>query len=115
MYLTFTDIYHLFQTLHYGSHSHQIPQPEEDVPFDLFLTKPFESTRRAERLPHAGNLFNKLKTPRAAPEKAVQVSKEDETKKQPAVSSKGSTCSGLDSDIEALQNGLAAHDAARDR
>ncbi|KAG5926915.1 hypothetical protein E4U53_002960, partial [Claviceps sorghi] len=126
-------------TLHFGSHSHQIPQPEDDVPFDVYLTKPFESTRRAERIPHAGNLFTKLKSTRTAPKKASQASKEDETKKasqaskedetkkasqaskedetkkQPAVSSKSSTSSGLDSDIEALQNGLAAHDAARDR
>ncbi|QPG95997.1 hypothetical protein C2857_002836 [Epichloe festucae Fl1] len=103
-------------TLHYGSNSHRVPYPEEDVPFDLFLTKPFESTRRAERLPHAGSLFSKLKSPRAAPHKAVQVSKGEETKKKPTVSSKGSSTSpGLDSDIEALQNGLAAHDAARER
>ncbi|KAG6023544.1 hypothetical protein E4U41_001980 [Claviceps citrina] len=103
-------------TLHYGSNSHRIPRPEEDVPFDLFLTKPFESTRRAERLPHAGSLFSKLKPAPAAPKKTVQASTEDETKKKPAASSKGSTPSpGLDSDIEALQNGLAAHDAARDR
>ncbi|KAG5915279.1 hypothetical protein E4U42_000066 [Claviceps africana] len=114
-------------TLHYGSHSHQISQPEHDVPVDLYLTKPYESLRRAERLPYAGSLFSKLKSPQIAPKKAPQTSKEDEakkasqtnkedeTKKQPAVSSKSSTSSGLDSDIEALQNGLAAHDAARDR
>ncbi|KAG6009744.1 hypothetical protein E4U21_001492 [Claviceps maximensis] len=102
-------------TLRYGSHSHKIPQPQDDVSFDMFLTKPFESTRDAVRLPHAGNLFSKLKSPQTAPKKAAQVSKEDETKKQPAVSNKTSNSSGLDSDIEALQNGLAAHDAARDR
>lgn len=102
-------------TLHYGSNSHRVPSPEEDVPFDLFLTKPFESTRRAERLPHAGSLFSKPKSPRAAPHKAVQASKGEETKKKPTVSSKGSTSPRLDSDIEALQNGLAAHDAARER
>ncbi|KAG5977675.1 hypothetical protein E4U55_006628 [Claviceps digitariae] len=102
-------------TLHYGAQSHRIARPGDDFPIDIFLTKPFESTRRADRLPQAGNLFTKLKSPQTAPKKAVQVSKDEETQKKPAVSSKNSTSTALDSDIEALQNGLAAHDAARDR
>lgn len=40
---------------------------------------------------------------------------EPESKPKTSISSKGSTSSGLDSDREVLQNGLAAHDAARER
>ncbi|EFY87757.1 COM1 regulatory protein [Metarhizium acridum CQMa 102] len=100
--------------LHYGPNTHRIPAPEEEVPFDLYLTKPFESTRRAERLPHAGSVFRKPKSPRVSEKQAVPSTKETDVGKKP-LSSKGSASSGLDMDIEALQNGLAAHDAARDR
>ncbi|RDA86079.1 hypothetical protein CP533_3911 [Ophiocordyceps camponoti-saundersi (nom. inval.)] len=105
-------------TLHFGSHSHRIAPPEDDVPYDLYLTKPFESTRKAERLPHTSSLFKK-------PKVAVPIQKKSSAKaaakeadhKTPAASTggKSSTPSALDSDIEALQNGLAAHDAGRDR
>lgn len=101
--------------LHYGSSTHRIPAPEEEVPFDLYLTKPFESTRRAERLPHSASVFRKPKPARLPGKKTVSSSKEVDASKNPASSNKSSTSSGLESDIEALQNGLAAHDAARDR
>jgi RNA polymerase II elongation factor ELL len=100
--------------LHYGSNTHRIAAPKEEVPFDLYLTKPFESTRRAERLPHSGSVFSKPRPHRLAGKGPVSSTKEADSKK-PASSNKGSASSGLDSDIEALQNGLAAHDAARDR
>lgn len=83
-------------TLQYGSKSHRISPPTDDADYDLYLTRPFESTRRAERIPATTSVFDK---PRSASDRA---------------SRKGST-SGLESDIEALQNGLAAHDAARER
>ncbi|KAL7926762.1 hypothetical protein ACQKWADRAFT_278524 [Trichoderma austrokoningii] len=84
-------------TLQFGSKSHRIAPPTDDADYDLYLTRPFESTRRAERIPATTSVFDK--PPRSASDRA---------------SRKGST-SGLDSDIEALQNGLAAHDAARER
>lgn len=88
------------KTLHYGPHSHQVAPPRDDAPYDLFLTKPFESTRRAERIPRTTSLF-------ARPNTAVP-----DQKKKPA---KTKAASSLDPDIEALQNGLAAHEAARER
>ncbi|KHN96776.1 COM1 regulatory protein [Metarhizium album ARSEF 1941] len=100
--------------LHYGPNTHRIPAPEEEVPFDLYLTKPFESTRRAERLPHAGSVFIKPKPLRVSGKQGVPSTKEVVAGKKP-LSSKASAASALDFDIEALQNGLAAHDAARDR
>ncbi|QUC17979.1 uncharacterized protein UV8b_02220 [Ustilaginoidea virens] len=102
-------------TLHYGSKSYQIPLPEEEVPFDLYLTKPFESTRRAERLPHAGSLFSRPRLSRPAPKKVPKEVKEGDARKKATAPSKSSTPSALDSDMENLQNSLAAHDAARDR
>lgn len=88
------------QTLHYGNKSHRIAPPENDTQYDLFLTRPFESTRVAARLPTTTSLFTKPPQPK--------------TKQKTSISSKGSG-SGLDSDIEALQNGLAAHQAGKER
>ncbi|POR32726.1 COM1 regulatory protein [Tolypocladium paradoxum] len=106
-------------TLHYGTRSHRIPPPPDDKPVDLYRTKPFESTRRAERLPQTGSLFQQPKPKPSVlmqKKKPVKTVKEADPKsKTTTSSSKSSTSSGLDSDIEALQNGLAAHDAARDR
>ncbi|KAL7789959.1 hypothetical protein V8C37DRAFT_385666 [Trichoderma ceciliae] len=87
--------------LQYGSKSHRISPPNDSADYDLYLTRPFESTRRAERIPSTTSVF----------EKPAQAGKSSTSDK---ASRKGST-SGLDSDIEALQNGLAAHDAARER
>ncbi|UNI23527.1 hypothetical protein JDV02_009346 [Purpureocillium takamizusanense] len=101
-------------TLHYGSKSHRIAAPADDAPCDLYLTKPFESTRRAEKILTTSTLFKKLnpRPPKKQPVKTVK----DAPKPKPAASNgKSSASSGLDSDIEALQNGLAAHDAARER
>lgn len=119
------------QTLLYGSHSFQIPRDDQGADgrlagLDLYLTKPFQSSRTAERVPSSAYLFNKTPSPRTAtgPKKAAaqtskreatSASKEVATKKKPAVSSRAASSTSLKSDIETLQNGLAAHDAARDR
>ncbi|PNY25016.1 COM1 regulatory protein [Tolypocladium capitatum] len=104
-------------TLHYGTRSHQISPLPDGGTVDLYLTKPFESTRRAERLPQTGSLFQRPKPPLLMQKKKpIQTVKEADPQPKPtSSSSKASASSGLDSDIEALQNGLAAHDAARDR
>ncbi|KJZ77429.1 hypothetical protein HIM_03153 [Hirsutella minnesotensis 3608] len=103
-------------TLHFGSRSHRIAPPEDDVPYDLFLTKPFESTRKAERLPHTSSLFKKPKVPAPETKKGTaKTVKESDNKANAVLSSAKSSTPSLDSDIEALQNGLAAHDAARER
>ncbi|KAL7943211.1 hypothetical protein V8C42DRAFT_330004 [Trichoderma barbatum] len=80
-------------TIQYGSKSHRITTPNDSADYDLYLTRPFESTRRAERIPNTTNVFAKPARPYR----------------------RKSSTPGLDSDIEALQNGLAAHDAARER
>ncbi|KAM4058452.1 COM1 regulatory protein [Hirsutella rhossiliensis] len=104
-------------TLHFGSQSHAITPPDDDVPYDLYLTKPFESTRKAERLPHTGSLFKKPKQPASDQKKtsAKAVKDADQKTNGAPTNGKSSTPSALESDIEALQNGLAAHDAARER
>ncbi|KEY70466.1 hypothetical protein S7711_08662 [Stachybotrys chartarum IBT 7711] len=101
-------------TLLYGSSSHQIERsPDDSYPYDLYLTKPFESTRKAERIPYAGSLFSKPKISSVAAE--TRTGKAENHGAKSSQSSKGSVSSGLDSDLEALQNGLAAHDKARER
>lgn len=55
----------------------------------------------AIRLPHAGSLFKTLKLP----------GKPLSSK----VAGKSGKSSGLEHDMETLQNGMAAHEAARDR
>ncbi|OAQ99809.1 hypothetical protein LLEC1_00721 [Akanthomyces lecanii] len=87
-------------TLHYGSESHRIARPHASSPYDLYLTRPFESYRVAARLPVTTTLFTKP-TPSKAKQKTSSLGK--------------GTGSGLDSDIEALQSGLAAHEAAKER
>ncbi|CEI64603.1 hypothetical protein FVEN_g11629 [Fusarium venenatum] len=100
-------------TLLYGSKSHTIAPPSDSNPYDLYLTRPFESTRTAEKIPHTGTLFEK---PKGAASKKSQASKADNTiDAKTAKSSKSVASSGLDSDIEALQNGLAAHAASREK
>ncbi|KAJ3476201.1 hypothetical protein NLG97_g9202 [Lecanicillium saksenae] len=82
----------LIQTLHYGNKSHRIAPPEHSSPYDLYLTRPFESTRVAARLPITTSLFTKPPQIKA--------------KQKTPASNKGSG-SGLDSDIEARHNGLS--------
>ncbi|KAH7197216.1 uncharacterized protein B0J16DRAFT_15778 [Fusarium flagelliforme] len=100
-------------TFLYGSKTHTIAPPTDSNPYDLYLTRPFESTRTAEKIPHTGTLFEK---PRGASSKKSQASKADNTADaKTAKSSKSAASSGLDSDIETLQNGLAAHAASKEK
>ncbi|KAF4976971.1 hypothetical protein FZEAL_6442 [Fusarium zealandicum] len=103
-------------TFLYGSNSHVIAPPSDSNPYDLYLTRPFESTRTADKIPHTGSLFQKPK-PAASSNKAVLDKADNSTSARPkaAKSSKSTASSGLDSDIEALQNGLAAHAASREK
>ncbi|KAF5024812.1 hypothetical protein F66182_3113 [Fusarium sp. NRRL 66182] len=100
-------------TFLYGSKSHAIAPPSDSNPYDLYLTRPFESTRTAEKIPHTGSLFEK---PTGAASQKSQAGKADDTiDAKTAKSSKSAAPSVLDSDIEALQNGLAAHAASREK
>ncbi|OAA49701.1 hypothetical protein ISF_09404 [Cordyceps fumosorosea ARSEF 2679] len=87
-------------TLQYGNKSHRIPRPDNSSPYELYLTRPYDSTRVATRLPNTTNLFTKPPQPK--------------TKQKTTSSNKGAD-SGLDSDMEALQNGIAAREAAKER
>ncbi|GJC85001.1 hypothetical protein ColLi_07839 [Colletotrichum liriopes] len=90
-------------TLLYGSSSHILSPIPEPYSHDLFLTKPFESTKRATRLPQASSLWKKLPGSEA-PKRAEQA----KAKGAPSTSS-----SGMDSDIENLQNSIAAATASK--
>ncbi|KAM5355477.1 hypothetical protein ACJ41O_002123 [Fusarium nematophilum] len=103
-------------TFLYGSNSHVLTPPPDSHPCDLYLTRPFESTRIADKILHTGSLFEKPKG--ATSSSKTQTGKADkkaDAKSKVAKSSKSTTSSGLDSDIEALQNGLAAHAASREK
>ncbi|KAK0384069.1 hypothetical protein NLU13_8158 [Sarocladium strictum] len=98
-------------TLKYGSNTHIITPPSDSLPYDLYLTRPFESTKSAERLPCTGSLFRKPKSSASsAKPKAIK-----EAEKKSSDRSKGSSSSGLESDYETLRDGLAAEEAARGR
>ncbi|KAF4339107.1 COM1 [Fusarium beomiforme] len=99
-------------TLLYGSKSHTIEPPSDSNPYDLYLTRPFESTRTAEKIPYTGSLFEK---PSGATSKKSKASKADNTNDSKTAKSSKSIQSGRDSDLEALQNGLAAHAASREK
>ncbi|KAI9171752.1 hypothetical protein HJFPF1_01243 [Paramyrothecium foliicola] len=106
-------------TLLYGSQSHRIAPPSDSFPLDLYLTQPYESTREAKRIPHTGSLFERPKemAPSASQATSSKVSDNSTavSKAKGAASNKSSASSGLESDLETLQNGLAAHDASRER
>ncbi|KAM3473130.1 hypothetical protein MY5147_004944 [Beauveria neobassiana] len=87
-------------TLHYGNKSHRIARPEISAPYDVYLTRPYESSRLAARLPITTDLFTKPLQSKTKP-KSTSSNKEEG--------------SGLGSDVEAMQNGLAAHAAAKER
>jgi RNA polymerase II elongation factor ELL len=105
------------QTLLYGSQSHRISPPADSFPHDLYLTQPYESTREAMRIPHTSSIFVKPKKLAPLPGLAARNGTDDlaSSKPKPVSSSKSSTSSGMDSDLETLQNGLAAHDKSRER
>ncbi|CCT62713.1 uncharacterized protein FFUJ_00705 [Fusarium fujikuroi IMI 58289] len=99
-------------TLLFGSKSHAIEPPSDSNSYDLYLTRPFESTRTAEKIPYTGSLFEK---PSGATSKKLKTGKADSTTDGKTAKSSRSAQSGRDSDIEALQNGLAAHAASQEK
>ncbi|KAF9875897.1 hypothetical protein CkaCkLH20_06829 [Colletotrichum karsti] len=92
-------------TLLYGSSSHTLSPTSDSFPSDLFLTKPFESTKRATRLPEPTSLWKKLPGS-DAPKKAERA--KAAPKGAPSTSS-----SGMDSDTENLQNSINAAKAQK--
>ncbi|KAH7156262.1 hypothetical protein EDB81DRAFT_382386 [Dactylonectria macrodidyma] len=101
-------------TFTYGSKSHVISPPTDSYPYDLYLTKPFDSTRRAVRLPLTGSLFKKPEN-NTLIKAAVKADKDADVRPKAGKTSKSSTPSGLDSDRENLQNELAALAAGREK
>ncbi|KAF6837746.1 com1 regulatory protein [Colletotrichum plurivorum] len=87
----------------YGNSSHTLSPLSEPFSPDLFLTKPFESTKRATRVPQTSSLWKKLPGSEA-PKKAERA----KAKGAPSTSS-----SGMDSDTENLQNSIAAATASK--
>ncbi|KAI8258651.1 hypothetical protein K4K58_003194 [Colletotrichum sp. SAR11_239] len=90
-------------TLLYGSSAHTLSPTSDSFPSDLFLTKPFDSTKRATRLPQPTSLWKKLPGSEA-PKKA------ERAKAKPAPST---SSSGMDSDTENLQNSIKAANASK--
>ncbi|KOS19205.1 hypothetical protein ESCO_000296 [Escovopsis weberi] len=100
-------------TLQYGSKSHRISPPTDSAEFDLFLTKPFESTREAVRIASTTSLFQK---PRQAKSRTTSLTQnEADAKIKSSSSHKSSISSGLDSDLEVINGASAPRGIARDR
>ena len=102
------------QSFLYGSSVHHLSPSLDTSAFDLYLTDPSESSRKADRLPNPTmSLFRKPESnflpwknkPKPSVPKTVPV------KPPKPVTKKVST--GLDKDIEALQSSLAAHNAEK--
>ncbi|KAH7001624.1 hypothetical protein EDB80DRAFT_98190 [Ilyonectria destructans] len=102
-------------TFIYGSNSHVISPPSEPYPYDVYLTKPFDSTRTAVKLPHTGSLFQKPKNNAPAKAPANKADRDADVRPKAGKTSKSSTPSGLDSDREVLQNEMAALAAGREK
>ncbi|KAJ0364900.1 hypothetical protein COL154_004708 [Colletotrichum chrysophilum] len=83
--------------------AHTLSPTSDSFPSDLFLTKPFDSTKRATRLPQPTSLWKKLPGSEA-PKKA------ERAKAKPAPST---SSSGMDSDTENLQNSIKAANASK--
>ncbi|KAF4125148.1 hypothetical protein GMORB2_3987 [Geosmithia morbida] len=98
-------------TLRYDSKSHRITPPPDDHPYDLYLTQPYNSLREATHIP-AMSLFHTPK-PNKAASKAAPPAKGASAKAK-AQHGKGSSNSDIDSDMETLQNGIAADKAAKE-
>ncbi|KAK7223751.1 hypothetical protein V2G26_011754 [Clonostachys chloroleuca] len=101
-------------SFHFGSDSHTISRPESQL-HDLYLTKPFESTREAYRLPLTMSIFSKpnklLQAGKAAVKTRIEkVTKEKQQEKQEptpkqkksTTSSTTSSSSNVESDVEVL-------------
>ncbi|KAM0335348.1 hypothetical protein ACHAQA_000393 [Verticillium albo-atrum] len=93
-------------TFLYGSHTHTPAPISDSSPLDIFLTKPFESTKIASRIPNTASLWQKPSSPRS-----------DTSEHNGAARSKNlvtsSASSALDSDTENLQNSMAAAEASK--
>lgn len=96
-------------SFHYGSSSHRISSPSDDQPYDLYLTQPYNSLREGVQIPTMSLFHNPRlnKLPSKTSKPAVQKTR------SPKPSGNQSSTSSLDSDLEALQNGFAAHDASK--
>lgn len=57
-------------SIQYGSKTHRIAPPNDSADYDIYLTRPFESTRQAERIPYTSNVFAKPAAHEAARERA---------------------------------------------
>uniref|UniRef100_A0A8H7N7I0 Uncharacterized protein n=1 Tax=Bionectria ochroleuca TaxID=29856 RepID=A0A8H7N7I0_BIOOC len=114
-------------SFHFGSDSHTISRPESQL-HDLYLTKPFESTREAYRLPLTMSIFSKpnklLQAGKAAVKTRIErVTKEKQQEKQEptpkqkksTTSSTTSSSSNVESDVEVLRKELLAQEMAKGR
>ncbi|EEY17658.1 COM1 [Verticillium alfalfae VaMs.102] len=83
------------------------PSPISDpAPADIFLTKPFESTKIASRIPITTSLWQKPSSPRS------DTSEHNASARSKNLAS-SSASSALDSDAENLQNSMAAAEASK--
>ncbi|KAL2755060.1 hypothetical protein ACRALDRAFT_1064774 [Sodiomyces alcalophilus JCM 7366] len=93
-------------TFHYGSKRHTPTPTAEPAPLDIFLTKPFESIKKAARIPHITSLWQKPSSPRHEASESHNATRARNL-------ATPSASPALDSDIETLQNSIAAAEAAK--
>ncbi|KAL1894093.1 hypothetical protein Cpir12675_003828 [Ceratocystis pirilliformis] len=102
-------------TLNYSSTSYKIPKSETSNSHDLFFTQPFESLRKAHRVPVVSDLYTKL--PKAQPKKRTTTKSEPlspiSARQRESIAPASNKSPNLNSDLEILQNSMARHEAAR--
>ncbi|ROT42273.1 COM1 protein [Sodiomyces alkalinus F11] len=93
-------------TFLYGSKRHTPTPTTESFPPDVFLTKPFESIKKAAQIPQITSLWEKPSSPHSD-------ASENHSSTRPRDLTTFSASSALDSDIETLQNSIAAAEASK--
>jgi RNA polymerase II elongation factor ELL len=103
--------------LHFGDSSHKITPPPKDYQYDLYITKPYEFTRSAQKIPETMSVLFKNMQEQRARERAATMSRQ-----QKAVVAKSHSNivppqpkgrKPVDSDIKTLQTALAAAEAGK--
>ncbi|KAL5594302.1 hypothetical protein BROUX41_001244 [Berkeleyomyces rouxiae] len=103
-------------TLSYAGTSIRIPKTESPAPHDIYFTQPFDSTRKARKIPVVSDLFTKppkTQSPESRSATKPEFDSPNNAVARTRAGSGGSKSPNLDSDLETPQNSMARPGAAR--
>lgn len=104
--------------MHIGNASHRIVSPPEDYLYDLYVTKPYEYTRKAEQIPHTTTMLRCHQMKQVLRERAAERKKAAQAANgniRPGISApaSGSFRRDADADAVALKEAVAADEASK--